>query len=230
LGGLIAVLMAVVPVVYYRWEYATNKRLREVEPGRVYRSGHMTAEGFEDAVKRLNLRTIINLQDEYPDPDVVRTFFDRSTVKEKAMCERLGIRYVHIAPDLYPPALAKDHRPKAIDQFLAVMDDPNTYPVLIHCRAGLHRTGVMTAVYRMEYQGWDTRRAFLEVKDNGFGESACTSANEYIAQYVLNYRPRAVNSADNAFRRLSNATITKWQIGLQMDAPISGRRPLTPDP
>ena len=35
------------------------------------------------------------------------------------------------------------------------MDDPDSYPVLIHCNAGLNRTGVMVAVYRMEYQGWD---------------------------------------------------------------------------
>jgi hypothetical protein len=31
--------------------------------------------------------------------------------------------------------------------------------------------------------------ALHEVKKNGFGESACVAANEYIDQYVLRYRP-----------------------------------------
>jgi protein-tyrosine phosphatase len=69
------------------------------------------------------------------------------------------------------------------------MDDPDIYPVLIHCRAGLHRTGVLTAVYRMEYQGWDMPAALREVKRNGFGETTCTTANPYVDQYVLRYQP-----------------------------------------
>jgi hypothetical protein len=191
-------MVTAVPYTFYRWQYADQKRLREVVPHRVYRSGHLTAEGFADAARRLNLRTIINLQDEYPDPDVNRSFFDRDNVKEKALCGELGIQYIHIAPDLLPPGGAYPPRPRAIDQFLAVMDQPTTYPVLFHCRAGLHRTGVMTAIYRMEYQGWTTRDAFRELKFNGFGESTCTSANEYVAQYVLAYQPRQRPTGANA--------------------------------
>jgi N-alpha-acetyl-L-2,4-diaminobutyrate deacetylase len=61
--------------------------------------------------------------------------------------------------------------------------------VLIHCKAGLHRTGCMLAIYRMEYEGWTKRQAVQEMKDNGFGESACTSDNDYVMQYVLSYKP-----------------------------------------
>lgn len=191
LGIVIAVMIAAVPYTYYRWEYADHKRLREVTPGRVYRSGHLTAVGFAEAAKRLQLRTFINLQDEYPDPDVNVSFFDRTNVKEKALCEQLGVRYAYIAPDLSPPDQMPPNLPKAIDEFLKLMDDADSYPVLIHCRAGLHRTGVLTAVYRMEYEGWSTRDAYRELKANGFGDSVCTSANEYVAQYVLAYRPRS---------------------------------------
>ncbi len=187
MGVSIALLVTAAPYGYYRWHYADHKRLREVVPGRVYRSGQLTATGIAEAVQRLNLRTVINLQDEYPDPDVARSFFDRSNVKEKALCEQLGVRYVFIPPDLVPPNRSPAEHPKAIDQFLAVMDDPTVYPVLIHCRAGLHRTGVLTAVYRMEYQKWSTRAAFRELKANGFGDSTCNSANEYVVQYVLSY-------------------------------------------
>jgi protein tyrosine phosphatase (PTP) superfamily phosphohydrolase (DUF442 family) len=191
MGVGLAFFMVGIPVVYYRWHYADHKRLRVVVPGQVYRCGHLTADGFTAAIERLGIRTVVNLQDEYPDPEVFVGFFDRRIVREKALCEGLNVRYVHIAPDLRPRPEAEKHMPRAVDDFRKVMDDPANYPVLIHCRAGLHRTGVLTAVYRMEYQGWTTREAYRELKAHGFGESACTTANEYVAQYVFGYRPRS---------------------------------------
>ena len=81
-----------------------------------------------------------------------------------------------------------------IDEFLSLMDNPANRPVLLHCKAGLHRTGVLVAVYRMEYDGWDPLAAVEELKANGFGDVACTAANDYIQQYVLNYKPRTQRS------------------------------------
>jgi protein-tyrosine phosphatase len=98
-------------------------------------------------------------------------------------------------PNVLPTlAIAADHhwprRPSAVAPFLAIMDDPANYPVLIHCRAGLHRTGIYSAIYRMEYQGWSRDAAIRELRDNGFGDSQCNSQNQYILQYLLIYEPR----------------------------------------
>jgi protein tyrosine/serine phosphatase len=191
--GLVAgvfVLVAVVPIVFYRYTYTHSKRLREVVSGRVYRSGQMTAPGFERAVREFGIRTIVNLQDDVPDPDIREGYFTTQTVKESALCRRLGVRYVHLAPDLVPRNSLPERRPQVLAEYLALMDDPDIYPVLLHCRAGLHRTGMLVAVYRMEYQGWGPGAALREVKHNGFGESTCTTANDYIIQYVLNYQSR----------------------------------------
>ncbi|MFL5240494.1 MAG: fused DSP-PTPase phosphatase/NAD kinase-like protein [Gemmataceae bacterium] len=186
-GGVFGVIV-IAPAVHFRYVYAHNKRLREVESAKVYRSGQLTADGFAEAVKRFGLHTIINLQDDHPDPDLDVHFMGGGTIKESELCRQLGVRYVFIAPDLISRLKLPEQRPAAIDQFLAVLDDPDTYPVLWHCRAGLNRTGVMTAIYRMEYNGWDTGAANLELKANGFGEWSSTSANEYINQYVLSFR------------------------------------------
>jgi tyrosine-protein phosphatase SIW14 len=188
LGLGIAFLLIVVPFVRYRAVYAHSKRLREVDPGRFYRSGQMTAEGFAEAVARFGIRTIINLQDEYPDPDVRVRFLGGGTIKESELCRRLGVRYVYLVPDLISRRKVPAHRPRAIDEFLELLDRESTYPVLIHCRAGLHRTGVLSAVYRMEYQHWSRGEAFRELKANGFGEFAATAANDYVTQYILTYR------------------------------------------
>jgi tyrosine-protein phosphatase SIW14 len=188
IAGILVVVVAA-PAVHFRKVYAGSKRLREVEPGKAYRSGELTADGFAEAVERFHIRTIINLQDDHPDPDIDSHFIVSGKTKESELCRQLGVNYVAIAPDLISKSSSPGQRPTAIDRFLAVLDDPSNYPVLWHCRAGLNRTGVMTAIYRMEYNGWNRGAAIEELKANGFGEWTSTSANEYISQYVLSFRP-----------------------------------------
>jgi tyrosine-protein phosphatase SIW14 len=189
LVGLVLFIIGVVPVVFYRMVYNHSRRLREVVPGQVYRSGQLTAEGFTDTVQQLGLRTIINLQDDFPDPDIRASFWNSRTIKESDLCRKLGVRYVLIEPDLVSKYQVPEKRPRAIEEFLRLMDDASNYPVLIHCKAGLHRTGVLTAVYRMEYQHWSQMEAYEELRAHGFGDRFCTSANDYIKQYILTYVP-----------------------------------------
>jgi protein-tyrosine phosphatase len=112
----------------------------------------------------------------------------KPSVLESQLCQSLGVKYVSIdGGELVLPDAAPGTRPKAVDEFLRILDDPTVYPVLIHCKAGLHRTGLMTAIYRMEYEGWSTAAAVREMRANGFGDFACTTENVYIAQFVQNY-------------------------------------------
>ena len=198
LGLSITILIAAVPTISYRAEYAHHKRLRTVTPGVLYRSGQLTANGFRDAIARFGVRTIINCQNEFPDPALSVSFWDRSTIRETDLCRDLGVRFVHLDPDLSPSRTDPAARPVVIDRFLAVMDDPIAHPVLLHCKAGLHRTGCLAAVYRMEYEGWGPHRALAELKEHGFGDSAATAANDYVRQYVLNYRPRSTARVSRA--------------------------------
>jgi len=190
LAASIALLVVGAPLTYHRYQLTTHKRLRVVAPGKFYRSGQMTANGFVDAVHALGIRTVLNVQNEIPDPDLRRSFLDGSTKSECELCRELGVHYILLEPDLVLPSTVPPNRPKVIDQFLAILDDPANYPILMHCKAGLHRTGVLVALYRMEYEGWHFSQAMDELKENGFGEMAATSANEYISQYILNYKPR----------------------------------------
>jgi tyrosine-protein phosphatase SIW14 len=189
LSVCIILIVVVAPLVHYRQVYDHSKRLRTVVPGRVFRGGQMTAEGFTDNIRALHINTVVNVQDDFPDPDLELSFWDARTVKESALCERLHVRYVALAPDLISRREVPEHRPAVIDQFLDLLDDESVYPVLIHCKAGLHRTGVLAAVYRMEYQGWSHEEAYQELRMHGFGNWVSTCANDYITQYVLTYRP-----------------------------------------
>ena len=155
----------------------------------MYRCGQLTVAGFKDAVEHYKLKSIVNLQDDYPDPNVYKTFWDRSTISEKKVCEDLGVKYLFIGPDLRPRHEVPEKRPRAVEDFLKICDDPSNYPMVIHCRAGLHRTGVLAAIYRMEYNHWTENEAYREMRDHGFGDFSCTNANDYVIQYVLNYKP-----------------------------------------
>ncbi|MFO0878064.1 MAG: tyrosine-protein phosphatase [Gemmataceae bacterium] len=182
--------------VFFRATYNHDRRLRVVEPGKYYRCGQLTADGFREAVRRYNIRTIVNVQDDVPDPKMPNGTFKRGKINEIELCKELGVRYVWLAPDLVHPEHHRNGaRPAVIEQFLRVCDDPSVYPILLHCKAGLHRTGILSAIYRMEYNGWSRESAFRELRAHGFGDWACTADNEYITQYVLSYTPRPRRSA-----------------------------------
>jgi len=196
----ILVILLVVPFVHYRSVYNTYKRFRVVDADKgVYRSGCLTAAGFEDVIRRYGIKTVINLQDEAKNPELPASFassFVSSEVEaESALCKRLGAEMVYIfaghlgLEDQIKSRAGQYVRPVEIDQLLELFDNSKKYPILIHCKAGLHRTGVTVALYRQEFNGWSKERALQELKANGFGELGSTAANQYILDYILNYRP-----------------------------------------
>lgn len=193
LGIAIFLMIAIVPFVHYRATYAHAKRLRVVTPGKFYRCGQLTAEGFREAIQRYGIRVVVNLQDEDPDPVLrVNYYRNQPATPESEVCAQAGARYVMLTFDL--PARNVAHlpgqHPKVIDEFLRICDDSANLPVLLHCKAGLHRTGLLTAIYRIEYEGWSKGEALRELRANGFGDSAATSANDYVYAFIDVYEPR----------------------------------------
>src|SRR6202008_1681408 len=82
---------------------------------------------------------------------------------EGANAERQGMKFVRIplTTDVAPS-------PQVIEQFLRLVDDPANQPVYVHCMGGRHRTGAMTAVYRMTHDAWTPDHAYQEIKRYGF--------------------------------------------------------------
>lgn len=82
---------------------------------------------------------------------------------ERALVEGAGMKFYRI------PMTTSD-RPSeaAVRQFLKLVNDSANQPVYVHCQGGRHRTGVMTAVYRMTEDGWTAARAYQEMKKYKF--------------------------------------------------------------
>jgi tyrosine-protein phosphatase SIW14 len=56
----------------------------------------------------------------------------------------------------------------AVAQFLKLVGDSQNQPVYVHCQGGRHRTGAMTAVYRITQDGWTADHAYQEMKQYKF--------------------------------------------------------------
>jgi hypothetical protein len=185
-----------IPFAYHRASYVHAKRLRVVTEGKVYRCGMLPAEGFHEAFERHGIRTVVNLQEEdhFRDPLLPATWLEswrgRKTIRESDLCREYGVKYVMLDGGvLDEPGQDPGSRPEVIDEFLEILDDPNSYPILIHCKAGLHRTGLMTAIYRMDKERRSTAEAIRELRANGFGTFGATDSNEYIRRYFVDFEP-----------------------------------------
>ena len=114
-----------------------------------YRGAQPDRNEYQELAK-LGVKTVIDLQADGHE-------------KEKSLVERAGMKF-HRIP------LTTQERPSeaAVKTFLSIVNDPANQPVYVHCAGGQHRTGVMTAVYRMTKYGWNEDKAYDEMKHYRF--------------------------------------------------------------
>jgi tyrosine-protein phosphatase SIW14 len=161
-GVVVIALLIAGPVAFAFHQQAQMRNFRVVREGVLYRSGQMTVAGLRRVVHDYGIRTVVTLRDVLDGPPGLE---DR---EEERFCAREEIGYARIPPqswDLRDGVAAVD---AGVQRFRGIMADPQNYPVLLHCFAGIHRTGAYTAIYRMECQGWSNERAIAEVKACGY--------------------------------------------------------------
>jgi protein tyrosine/serine phosphatase len=137
---------------------------------RYYRGGQPLGEHYAD-LAAIGVKTIVNLTN---DSD------GRS--EEQALAEQHGMRYVSI-----PMTTRKAPTEAQIAQFMSIVDDPNGGAVYVHCVGGRHRTGVMTAVYRMTRDGITGEQAFKEMKQHKYGPDFL---HPEFKKFVYQYQPK----------------------------------------
>jgi len=196
----VAVIVIGVPSAYYRSTYAHSKRLREVTPNKFYRCGQLHAAGFRDAFKRFKIGTVINLKQEAKDPLIPEDWQAKPSVYESEVCSSSNVKYVTLDGGVLDSLDSDPNgRPAVIDDFLAIIDQPEKYPppYLIHCQAGRDRTGLMVAIYRMEYEHRSKADAIRELKANGFATFGATDGNVYVERFILQYEPGKRRKSEN---------------------------------
>ncbi len=110
---------------------------------------------------------------------VINLTSDDARADEPSMVAAAGMQYFQI-----PMTTHAGPTPDQIDRFLTIVNDPANQPTYVHCVGGRHRTGVMTAVYRMDHDQWSAARAFAEMKNFKFGPDFLHSE---LKQFVFAY-------------------------------------------
>ena len=114
----------------------------------------------------------------------VKTIIDLTKdgeAREANLVQAAGMSFHRIPMTTHEPP-SKDK----VAQFLKLVDDPGHQPVYVHCQGGRHRTGVMTAVYRMTKDRWTADQAFAEMKKYRFGADFL---HPEFKQFVHGYQP-----------------------------------------
>ena len=115
-----------------------------------YRGAQPDDDDYAD-LAALGVKTVIDLQrDGIPG--------------EQKLVEAAGMRFHRIGMTTHEPPTKEQ-----LALFLKLVNDPANQPVYVHCAGGRHRTGVMTAVYRMHHDRWNGEQAFKEMKQYKFG-------------------------------------------------------------
>jgi protein tyrosine/serine phosphatase len=117
-----------------------------------FRGGQPMGHDYVD-LATLGVKTVINL---IGDADLDEM--------EQSSVEQHGMRYVRI-----PMSTRKAPTAQQLETFLSIVNNPQSQPVYVHCVGGKHRTGVMTAVYRMTKDGISGIEAFNEMKRFKYG-------------------------------------------------------------
>ena len=163
LVGVCVILVAIlVPAwVGYRSTLAL-RNLRVVREGVLYRSGQMTISGLRRAAHDLGIKTVISLRDAHHPGEAA------PDAKEEAFCSKEEIAFHRIVLGRWYAADGTTPAEVGVREFREIMADPSNYPVLVHCLAGVHRTGACCAIYRMEQEHWSNERALREMKESGY--------------------------------------------------------------
>ena len=104
------------------------------------------------ALKAMGVKTIIDLRKDY-------------IPEARQWAKDAGLNYFNLP--LLPGRRATKEQ---TEYFLRLVNDPANGPVYVHCKGGRHRTGAMTAAYRITHDGWTAEQAFEEMLKYDFND------------------------------------------------------------
>ena len=134
-----------------------------------YRGSQPSAQQFED-LKRFGVKTVIDLR--------------KDNVEQASEWARAaGLQYINI-----PLTTKKAATEAQTNDFLKIVNDPANQPVYVHCKGGRHRTGQMTAIFRITHDGWTSDQAYNEMKKYDFEDSFFYPRS--LKKYVFSYYER----------------------------------------
>ena len=135
-----------------------------------YRGAQPKGNDYKDLAS-IGVKTVIDLQEDGPG-------------NESGFVQNAGMKFYRIGM-----STSKAPTQAQIAQFMQIVNDPASQPVYVHCAGGRHRTGTMTAIYRMTNDHWTAAQAYQEMKQfhfEGFPD------HPVLRNFVYAYNPAPV--------------------------------------
>jgi len=140
-----------------------------------YTRGAEPASGGIETLTRLGVKTVVDLRSIYDHTDQVGL-----------AAEKAGLRYYWLPLGVWNPATDAQAR-----EFVALVTDESQGPFYIFCDDGLHRTGEMSAIYRVAHDRWSVEQSLKEMDEVGFNPYYY-SLRSYVWTYARKFNPQAV--------------------------------------
>jgi protein tyrosine/serine phosphatase len=126
------------------------RNFHEVDPGRFYRSGQLSAEQLGEAIRELGIRSVVNLRGAPRHEEA----WHREQV---AAVRRSGARHY----DVRLSARRIPHRSELL-RLLGVFQRAER-PILVHCGDGADRAGEAAAIYAIDHMGFSNEQALRQL-------------------------------------------------------------------
>ncbi len=186
LWGLIFVVAATASGLAYR-HHKRYKHLAVHDENMVYRSAWLEPDVFRELIEEHQIRTVLNLCE----PDELGA--DQCVAQRKAV-HGSGARLI----EMPMPAATLDPADPEIAKFVAVLSNPENYPLLVHCQHGVTRTAKVLAMYDILFRGMTADKSIAAMPRFGrevYPVSVRTFARNFEGRYRLLY-PQALNKLD----------------------------------
>lgn len=134
-AGVFAAALLLAPVGGYSGMLAYTGNLHTVSEGVLYRSAQLSKQQFADAIQEYQLKSILNLRGAHPGEG----WYD----DEVAASREAGITHYD-----YPMSAKRRLASDQIEPILEIVRRAPK-PLLIHCRSGADRSGLVAALFRL---------------------------------------------------------------------------------
>jgi protein tyrosine/serine phosphatase len=174
---LLAILGAAAPPRMAQPPGVTIKNFGKVSD-QFYR-GSQPNEAEVAQLKKLGVKTVIDLRKD-------------SVPEEARWVKASGMQYFNI-----PLKASVAATEEQTSYFLNIVNNSANWPVYVHCKGGRHRTGALTAVYRITRDGWTADQAYEEMKEYDFNDSLFggpVAQKKYVYAFYERYRAQPANA------------------------------------
>ena len=167
---------------YYK--RVSTYRFTTITEGQVYQSGAMPLEALKEKVKHYGIRAVIDFRSPRGNVD-----------EENAFLTQLDVKHFNLPSGQIPEN-------EVVESFLEIMDHPEYRPILLHCKHGIGRAVLFSAIYRMEYESWINEHA----RRKAYWQSTLSSSfkpNEEKGIFIRDYLPRQRRATTLSFNAIS---------------------------